>query len=352
MLPRARHVQPARLRKLYGADLVLANELAAGGFWELLGGHGHWQVQLFGQVSLPMLDEHACVHMSVAGIEGDLVCSIAAFEQLMALSAAEMPMARLHPDLQLALLQHCFDTRCAASLPNQAPLLLVHAWASVDRAVKRPVVLGVCLRGSGLPPAGLYGYWCLDAAQAKALATLADRSRPAMLPMLHALPLRLRLELGWVDVQLQQLQSVREQDVLLPDSWWGNQARRRLCLRVSARYGMPAELRSDGTLRTLGGVTMMEQEPIGGSAETGSEAVTNLNDIPVRVTFDLGECTIPLEQLRTIGPGYVFDLARVVTRAVTLRVNGVILGDGEIVDIDGRIGVAITNLVQMHHESN
>ena len=70
----------------------------------------------------------------------------------------------------------------------------------------------------------------------------------------------------------------------------------------------------------------------------------SLDELPVRLSFDLGERGIALGELRTLMPGYTFQLGRDVRRAVIIRANGRAIGEGEVVDVDGRIGVAILRL--------
>jgi type III secretion protein Q len=67
----------------------------------------------------------------------------------------------------------------------------------------------------------------------------------------------------------------------------------------------------------------------------------DFDQIPVRLYFDLGERTITLAELKSIAPGYVFELGRELRRAVTIRVGGKKIGEGELVEIDGSIGVAV-----------
>jgi type III secretion protein Q len=64
----------------------------------------------------------------------------------------------------------------------------------------------------------------------------------------------------------------------------------------------------------------------------------------MRISFDLGERHLTLRELAGVAPGYIFDLGLAPERAVNLRVNGVRIGEGELVEIDGRIGVAITRI--------
>ena len=72
--------------------------------------------------------------------------------------------------------------------------------------------------------------------------------------------------------------------------------------------------------------------------DSGNEAI---EQIPVRLYFDLGERVMTLGELKTLGPGYVIELGRELRRSVAIRVNGKKIGEGELVDIDGSIGVSV-----------
>lgn len=79
-----------------------------------------------------------------------------------------------------------------------------------------------------------------------------------------------------------------------------------------------------------------------GSAAWGT---SDLGDLPVRLTFDLGERHLTLRELAEMGAGHVFDLGLPPRGSVNLRVNGLRVGEGEIVEIDGRLGVAVTRIL-------
>jgi type III secretion protein Q len=67
--------------------------------------------------------------------------------------------------------------------------------------------------------------------------------------------------------------------------------------------------------------------------------------VPVRLTFELGERQLTLGELRLLQPGQTFDLARpLVEGPVVVRANGAWLGTGDLVEIDGRIGVTLRAL--------
>ena len=70
-------------------------------------------------------------------------------------------------------------------------------------------------------------------------------------------------------------------------------------------------------------------------------AVTDLDEIPVRLVFEAARLELSLGALRQIGAGSVLDVDAV-PGTVRILVNGRRVGDGELVSIDGRAGVRIT----------
>jgi type III secretion protein Q len=113
----------------------------------------------------------------------------------------------------------------------------------------------------------------------------------------------------------------------------------RLLLCVGNRIGLACELR-DGELHVLEEVREIMSDP--GTAHAASNHL--LDDIPVRLTFDVGEREISLGDLRSIQPGYVFNLGRDPRSLVNIRANGRLVGEGELVDIEGRVGVSVLRL--------
>ncbi|CUT17064.1 MULTISPECIES: type III secretion system cytoplasmic ring protein SctQ [Candidatus Ichthyocystis] len=70
----------------------------------------------------------------------------------------------------------------------------------------------------------------------------------------------------------------------------------------------------------------------------------NQSDLPVRLTFDVGGRRVKFKDLGSICPGYVFDLGRPLNSAVSIRANSKVIAEGELVDIDGHLGVSVTSL--------
>lgn len=77
-----------------------------------------------------------------------------------------------------------------------------------------------------------------------------------------------------------------------------------------------------------------------------SEAVKMTADVPVQVVAVLGKKTISVKELVTLKMGQVIDLARPVNEMVDLIAGGKLIAKGEIVDIDGKMGVRIVKMMR------
>ncbi len=71
-----------------------------------------------------------------------------------------------------------------------------------------------------------------------------------------------------------------------------------------------------------------------------------LDHLPLRVVFDLGDLSMTVAQLQSLQVGQPLALSRPLASAVNLRVNGALVGTGELVEIEGELGVMLTSLFQ------
>jgi flagellar motor switch/type III secretory pathway protein FliN len=76
------------------------------------------------------------------------------------------------------------------------------------------------------------------------------------------------------------------------------------------------------------------------------ESIQALEALPVKVSFDLGSVTVALSALRRWQPGEAIELTAPVSerQVVNIRANGMLIGQGELVDIDGHLGVIVSTL--------
>ena len=69
-------------------------------------------------------------------------------------------------------------------------------------------------------------------------------------------------------------------------------------------------------------------------------------DVPVKVQAVLGRAKMPIAELVAMHPGYVFELDRRVGEPIDILVNDRLIARGEIVMIDGSLGVTLTEIVK------
>ena len=77
-----------------------------------------------------------------------------------------------------------------------------------------------------------------------------------------------------------------------------------------------------------------------------SSDLQQLFDVPVTVSAILGRATMPVGELLKMGPGMLLELDRRVGEAVDIRVNDRLVARGEVVLIDDRLGVTMTEIVK------
>jgi type III secretion protein Q len=86
----------------------------------------------------------------------------------------------------------------------------------------------------------------------------------------------------------------------------------------------------------------LERWMIGNEIEAGDSI--ELDELPVRLSFELGQVELPLAEVSVLGPGHVFDLARDETQPVDILANGRRIGRGRIITVAGSIGVQIVRI--------
>jgi flagellar motor switch protein FliM len=199
-----------------------------------------------------------------------------------------------------------------------------------------------------------------------------------------------RAEIGNVEISAADLSQLRERDVVLidgltcrPDQGQGGTAK----LRVG--YGRAGHLDAevvveDGRFQAkVTGISVGAPPPPGGPEEPaeppaeaqeaaappelgegedesttpgsarGRDAVDDaqnaggadlMNDIPLQIAVELGRVATTAEDVVALKVGHVFDLNRVAGEPLDLSVQGKVVARGELVEIDGNLGVRILSL--------
>ncbi len=158
------------------------------------------------------------------------------------------------------------------------------------------------------------------------------------------LPIRLRAEIGRTKLGPEELARLRPGDAVLLEhalltsggELWLGAGDMGLRVHVDDSHLTVVEA------LTQGGHAMVDESD---AAATVPEP-KGLDHLPMLVSFDLGQRTLTLGEVRTLQPGQVLALDQPLTSAVNIRVNGALVGVGELVEIDGRLGVVIGSLFE------
>lgn len=102
---------------------------------------------------------------------------------------------------------------------------------------------------------------------------------------------------------------------------------------------------------TATGVTFEEMTAPGreGYVPTGEKNAADLEavfDVPVRISVVLGRAKVPVASLLKLDVGSVVELDRQVGEAVEIYVNDRLVARGEIVLVENRLGVTMTEIIK------
>ena len=177
------------------------------------------------------------------------------------------------------------------------------------------------------------------------VAGLVGKRPPLPGPLDDSLPLALRAELGFTRLPASDAAAIAPGDVVLMDAFFAT-ADRALWLSpdgargVHVRWPAPSDATSPPRLTVIQPWT----ETMPASPDAPPAQAATLDSVPVRLSFDLGEVSLTLAQLRALQPGQTLDLGHPLAGAVRIRANGALVGEGDLVEIDGQIGVSVRHL--------
>jgi flagellar motor switch protein FliN/FliY len=82
--------------------------------------------------------------------------------------------------------------------------------------------------------------------------------------------------------------------------------------------------------------------PEGGGSELNLEV---LLDVPVTLALEVGRARVPIRNLLQLNPGSVIELERGAAEPLDVYVNGTLIAHGEVVVVNDRFGVRLTDVV-------
>src|SRR6202046_32682 len=87
------------------------------------------------------------------------------------------------------------------------------------------------------------------------------------------------------------------------------------------------------------------QAPTEGEEKTASD-LAPVFDVPVNISAVLGKAHLSVAQLLKLGQGSVLELDRKVGEAIDIYVNNRLVARGEVVVVDDRLGVTMTEIIK------
>ena len=91
--------------------------------------------------------------------------------------------------------------------------------------------------------------------------------------------------------------------------------------------------------------------PDGGRPPTNAKELEAVYDIPVQVSAVLGKANMQVSQLLKLGRGAVVELDRKVGEAIDIYVNNRLVARGEVVVVEDRLGVTMTEIIKTEQSS-
>lgn len=171
---------------------------------------------------------------------------------------------------------------------------------------------------------------------------------PAAPPPLDELRVPVALRIGATTLTFAEFASLRLGDAILFQTGNGKGGRLVVAETMTARAAPDGRhwrlAEAPGPAAETGAMewTMRKPETIDGTLE--SKPAGDPDQLPVHLTFDVGRVEMTLGELRKLRPGAVVETGRAAAEAVRISAQGRPVGQGELVDVEGMIGVKITRL--------
>jgi type III secretion protein Q len=161
---------------------------------------------------------------------------------------------------------------------------------------------------------------------------------------MDGLPVALQLCVGQTHLPLGQLRTLKPGAMVFFEQSYlhtGQSMLLRTALGARRFWSAQASMDNGQLILTSKPTTMTTPtDPI----QESDDAPISFEDMPIHLSFDLGQKVLTLGQLRQLREGHAIALDRDLQAAVSIRTNGALIGQGQLLDIDGRIGVLINRL--------
>jgi flagellar motor switch protein FliN/FliY len=83
-----------------------------------------------------------------------------------------------------------------------------------------------------------------------------------------------------------------------------------------------------------------------GDEDKSAADLSPVFDVPVNISAVLGRASMSVQQLLQLGSGSILELDRKVGEAIDIYVNNRLVARGEVVIVDERLGVTMTEIIK------
>ena len=163
-------------------------------------------------------------------------------------------------------------------------------------------------------------------------------------------PMMVCLRQAAVTLSVNEIRSLSPGDIILVDQVC--QPDGTVIAVIAEHLVVPVELGASGGLlsscpiRGQGSPWEWSMEKEDDAPRKSAPDASNIDDLPVRLVFEVGRLELSLGEIRRLAPGAVLPLMRPLDDALDIVANGRRIGSGTIVRIGDAVGVRVTRLLE------
>ncbi|HTJ99264.1 MAG TPA: flagellar motor switch protein FliN [Bordetella sp.] len=86
-------------------------------------------------------------------------------------------------------------------------------------------------------------------------------------------------------------------------------------------------------------------KPLSGTSEKSTTDIDLIMDVPVQLTVELGRTRLTIKNLLQLGQGSVVELDGLAGEPMDIFVNGYLIAQGEVVVVDDKYGIRLTDII-------
>ncbi len=288
------------------------------------------------------------VEISVDGAPGTLIVSRSLVKALVGALDPDQRVDHLDPRHLALILELALGDALSTLEKGLGSQLAIDSVALSNAPASDAASLAFGLVVDGL--GSFSGEMLLPSVYATRLARFLDRCAGGVVPDIE-LPVPVSVRIATATCSVGEIATLLPGDVVMADHRC-REARTAVAV-LAEHVAAPVRLTADGAqliappVRVQGTIWEWSMESGGGRPRADLEK-TDLDDIPVKLVFELGRVELSLAEVRQLAPGAVIPVSRPLEESVDISANGRRIGRGSLVQIGNNLGVRITRL--FHHD--